>query len=198
MTRLSKWLASLRQVSSKGVGASERLNSLAPGRPLSMNRTTIVPTRKRGKARPLARDSSESLPLREKPRSSRRESSDDQRTEENRGASSRARLSAERRGLDSGSLSSEPSHDQVEWPSAGTFWQLIEPRRIRRRHRERRSRRDGGLRPKRRRHWHASPTSGRSRSGWPGRRWRSSSFVSGWLVAPSPGRGDAIPTRLRS
>jgi tetratricopeptide (TPR) repeat protein len=57
-------------------------------------------------------------PMREKPRSSRREISDHQRTEANRGASSRARLGADRRGLDSGSLGSGPSHDHVEWPSA--------------------------------------------------------------------------------
>ena len=50
-------------------------------------------------------------------RSSRRESSEFRRTEANRGGSSRGRPGAERRRLDSGSLSSEASHDHVEWPS---------------------------------------------------------------------------------
>ena len=63
------------------------------------------------------RDRSASLPQ-DKPRSSRRESSDYRPAETDRAASSHSRPGAARRGLDSGSSSSERSHEHVEWPSA--------------------------------------------------------------------------------
>lgn len=54
----------------------------------------------------------------DKPRSSRRESNDYRPAETDRAASSPSRQGVERRGLDSGSSSSERSHEHVEWPSA--------------------------------------------------------------------------------
>jgi hypothetical protein len=57
-------------------------------------------------------------PAQDKPRSRRRESSDYRQAETDRAASSHSRPGGERRGLDSGSSSSERSHEHVEWPSA--------------------------------------------------------------------------------